>query len=82
MEWRAVARKRDCKGHMSGISQLVVQYTEEVLAYDFLDLVNGLGGLLGLFLGYSVLSLMEYCRHTVHIRTECVVRSYFFYPSF
>ena len=30
--------------------------------YDFLDLVNGLGGLLGLFLGYSVLSLLEYCR--------------------
>ena len=35
--------------------------------YDFLDLVNGLGGLLGLFLGYSVLSLLEYCRHTVYI---------------
>lgn len=38
--------------------------------YDILDLLNGLGGLLGLFLGYSVLSLLEYCRYRVNLLTK------------
>ena len=30
---------------------------EELLVFDFEDLVNGIGGALGLFLGWSILQL-------------------------
>ena len=32
---------------------------EELLAFDFEDLVNGLGGALGLFLGWSLLYMFN-----------------------
>ena len=32
---------------------------EELLAFDFEDLVNGLGGALGLFLGWSLLHIIN-----------------------
>ena len=32
-----------------------VEGQEELLVFDFEDLVNGLGGALGLFLGWSIL---------------------------
>ena len=35
----------------------LVKYEEEILAFDFGDLVNGLGGALGLFLGWSLLHI-------------------------
>ena len=34
-----------------------VEGQEELLLFDFEDLINGLGGALGLFLGWSILSL-------------------------
>ena len=33
----------------------------ELLAFDFEDLVNGLGGALGLFLGWSILHILIQC---------------------
>ncbi len=36
-----------------------VPYEEEVLVFDFLDLVGNVGGYLGLFLGASFLSLFD-----------------------
>jgi hypothetical protein len=35
------------------------QIEREIYVYDTWDLINGLGGLIGLFLGSSVLSLTE-----------------------
>ena len=35
----------------------LVKTEEELLAFDFEDLVNGLGGALGLFLGWSLLHI-------------------------
>ena len=40
---------------------------EELLAFDFEDLVNGLGGALGLFLGWSLLYLFNQFVHTLLI---------------
>ena len=37
----------------------LVKYEEEILAFDFGDLVNGLGGALGLFLGWSLLHIFN-----------------------
>ena len=37
----------------------VVEYLEEYYNFDFQDLISSIGGYLGLFLGWSVLSLME-----------------------
>ena len=34
---------------------------EELLAFDSEDLVNGLGGALGLFLGWSLLHILNQC---------------------
>ena len=34
---------------------------EELLAFDTEDLVNGLGGALGLFLGWSLLHILNQC---------------------
>ncbi len=39
--------------------QFNVQETHEQYVYDTWDLVNGLGGLVGLFLGSSILSFTE-----------------------
>ena len=36
-----------------------VKTEEELLAFDFEDLVNGLGGALGLFLGWSLLHIFN-----------------------
>ena len=36
-----------------------VKTEEELLAFDFEDLVNGLGGALGLFLGWSLLHIIN-----------------------
>ena len=33
----------------------------ELLAFDFEDLVNGIGGALGLFLGWSILYILTQC---------------------
>ena len=40
---------------------------EELLAFDFEDLVNGLGGALGLFLGWSLLYMFNQFVHTLLI---------------
>ena len=40
---------------------------EELLAFDFEDLVNGLGGALGLFLGWSLLYMFNQFLHTLLI---------------
>ena len=40
---------------------------EELLAFDFEDLVNGLGGALGLFLGWSLLYMFNQFIHTLLI---------------
>ena len=34
-----------------------VERQEELLVFDFEDLINGIGGALGLFLGWSILQL-------------------------
>ena len=34
-----------------------VEGQEELLMFDILDLINGIGGALGLFLGWSILQL-------------------------
>ena len=36
----------------------MVKIEEELLVFDFEDLVNGLGGALGLFLGWSLLQIL------------------------
>ena len=38
---------------------------EELLAFDFEDLVKGLGGALGLFLGWSLLYMFNQFVHTL-----------------
>ena len=40
---------------------------EELLAFDFEDLVNGLGGALGLFLGWSLLYMFNQFLHILLI---------------
>ena len=40
---------------------------EELLAFDFEDLVNGLGGALGLFLGWSLLYMFNQLLRTLLI---------------
>ena len=35
-----------------------VEGQEELLVFDFEDLINGIGGALGLFLGWSILYLL------------------------
>ena len=40
---------------------------EELLAFDFEDLVNGLGGALGLFLGWSLLYMFNQFVHSLLI---------------
>ena len=37
----------------------VLEYLEEFYNFDFQDLVSSIGGYLGLFLGWSVLSIVE-----------------------
>ena len=37
-----------------------VEGQEELLVFDFEDLINGIGGALGLFLGWSILQLGNY----------------------
>jgi len=44
-----------------------VKTEEELLAFDFEDLVNGLGGALGLFLGWSLLYMFNQFVHTLLI---------------
>ena len=39
----------------------LVKVEEELLAFDTEDLVNGLGGALGLFLGWSLLHILNQC---------------------
>lgn len=39
----------------------LVRIEEELLTFDFEDLVNGLGGALGLFLGWSLLHILNHC---------------------
>ena len=45
---------------------------EELLAFDFEDLVNGLGGALGLFLGWSLLYMFNQFVHTLLILRDGV----------
>ena len=45
---------------------------EELLAFDFEDLVNGLGGALGLFLGWSLLYMFNQFVHTLLILRDRV----------
>ena len=48
-----------------------VKIKEELLSFDFEDLVNGLGGALGLFLGWSLLHILNQCfqlLHHIHVR--------------
>ncbi len=40
-------------------------YSEEVLVFDFLDMVGNVGGYLGLFLGISILSIFDLATTTV-----------------
>ena len=40
-------------------------YSEEVLVFDFLDMVGNVGGYLGLFLGISILSIFDLATITV-----------------
>ena len=39
----------------------LIKTEEELLAFDFEDLINGLGGALGLFLGWSLLHIFNQC---------------------
>ncbi len=41
-------------------ASMQVEHREEVLLYDFNNIVSALGGSLGLFLGFSCLSLFTY----------------------
>ena len=45
---------------------------EELLAFDFEDLVNGLGGALGLFLGWSLLYMFNQFVRTLLILRDRV----------
>ena len=52
---------------------------EELLAFDFEDLVNGLGGALGLFLGWSLLYMFNQFVHTLlivrdRVRDVCKIK--------
>ena len=48
----------------------MIKSEKELLAFDFEDLVNGLGGALGLFLGWSLLHIFNQCFQCVyHIRS-------------
>ena len=44
----------------------MVKTEEELLAFGFEDLVNGLGGALGLFLGWSLLQIFNQCYQYIH----------------
>ena len=44
----------------------MVKTEEELLVFDFEDLVNGLGGALGLFLGWSLLLIFNQCYLVLH----------------
>ena len=46
--------------YLSALKTLV-KTEEELLAIDFEDLVNGLGGAMGLFLGWSLLNIINQC---------------------
>ena len=48
----------------------IVKTEEELLAFDFEDLVNGLGGALGLFLGWSLLHIFYQCFQFLHQSRE------------
>lgn len=55
------SRKRILKLHFYGVSIVfsMFQFITETLVYDFWSLVNGVGGLMGLVLGVSALSLTQ-----------------------
>ena len=44
-----------------------IKSEEELLAFDFEDLVNGLGGALGLFLGWSLLFIFNQFVHALQM---------------
>ena len=44
-----------------------VERQEELLVFDFEDLINGIGGALGLFLGWSILQLGKYIKFDIPI---------------
>ena len=41
----------------------MIDRNEEFLVFDISDMINGIGGAMGLFLGWSVLFLIEQCAH-------------------
>ena len=45
---------------------------EEMLAFDLDDLINGLGGALGLFLGWSLLHILNQCFQFVRNAREWI----------
>ena len=54
---------------ITSYEKTMIKSEKELLAFDFEDLVNGLGGALGLFLGWSLLHIFNQCFQCVyHIR--------------
>ena len=49
---------------------------EEMLAFDLDDLINGVGGALGLFLGWSLLHIFNQCFQFVRKTHECIGELY------